>query len=153
MAAPPVQPVTGGPRRWRVGEQAPGFGDGKRDHAGVEGRGLARPGWCRGAGIGAAAQQGGSDGADGQGGHDQHGVPGDRGIEADLGLIEAETVLAEMEVLFRWSAQTGRADQPGQRQRLPFGHVTVVEGQLAGDLGGDLRSNPNQTLAQILATV
>jgi hypothetical protein len=45
-------------------------------------------------GIGAVAEQRGGDRADGQGGHDQHGVPGDRGVEPDLGLIEPEAALA-----------------------------------------------------------
>jgi hypothetical protein len=83
-----------------VSEQAPGFGDGERDHSGVGGRELVWEyrGGCLGAG--AAAQQGGGDGTDGQGGHDQHGVPGDRGVEADLGLVEPEAVLAELEIFF-----------------------------------------------------
>jgi hypothetical protein len=84
----------------RAGEQAPGFGDGERDHPRVDGRGLV--GEYRGGclGTGAAAQQGGGDGADGHGGHDQHGVPGDRVIQADLGLVEPEAVLAELEIFF-----------------------------------------------------
>jgi hypothetical protein len=82
-----------------MGEQAPGFWDGQRDHAGVGGPGLIRPGrrWCLGAG--AAAEQRGGDGADGQGCHDQHRVPGNRGVEADLGLVQPEAVLAELKVL------------------------------------------------------
>ena len=66
-------------------------------------------------GAGAAAQQGGGDGADGQGGHDQHGVPGDRGVEADLGLVEPEAVLAELEIFFSRPAQPGGADRPRRR--------------------------------------
>ena len=50
--------------------------------------------------AGAAAEQGGGDGADGQGGHDQDGVPGDCGIQADLGLVGPEPVLAELEIFF-----------------------------------------------------
>ncbi len=53
---------------------------------GLGGRGLVRERWGGCLGVGAAAEQGGGDGADGQAGHDQHGVPGDRGVEADLGL-------------------------------------------------------------------
>jgi hypothetical protein len=92
--------VPGAAGRGRVAEQAPGFGDGERDHPGVGGRGLVREyrGGCLGAG--AAAQQGGGDGADGQGGHDQDGVPGDRGVQADLGLVEPEAVLPELEIFF-----------------------------------------------------
>jgi hypothetical protein len=29
-------------------------------------------------------------------------VPGDRGVEADLGLVEPEAVLAELEAFFGW---------------------------------------------------
>jgi hypothetical protein len=54
-------------------------------------------------GVAAVPEQGGGDGAGRQGGHDQHGVAGDRGVEADLGLIEAETVLAELK-----SSSTGQ---------------------------------------------
>src|SRR4029450_10006959 len=99
VAAAPVQPVPGGPGRWWVGEQAPGFWDGERDHAGVGRRGLIWPHWRWCLSAGAVAQEGGGDGADGQGGHDQHGVPGDRGVEADLGLVQPEAALAELEVL------------------------------------------------------
>jgi hypothetical protein len=76
--------------------------------------------------------QGGGDGADGQGGHDQYGVPGDRGVEADLGLAEAEAVLAEFEIFFGRPAQPGGADRPRRRCRLAAGRVAVVKGQLAG---------------------
>jgi hypothetical protein len=64
--------------------------DGQRDHAGLGGRWLvgADRGWRLG--IGAVGQQRGGDGADGQGGHDQHGVAGDGGVEPGLALIEAE---------------------------------------------------------------
>jgi len=41
----------------------------------------------------------GGDDADGERGHDQHGVPGDRDMRPDLGLVEAEVVLAELEIL------------------------------------------------------
>ena len=85
------------------------------------GRWLVRPGWRQGPGVG-AAEQGGGDGADGQGSHDQHGVPGDRGVEADLGLVEAEAFLAELEALLRGPAEPGGADEPGQRQHLSQGH-------------------------------
>ena len=65
-------------------------------------------------GVGAAAEQGGGDGADGQGGHDQHGVPGDRVVEADLGLAEAEASLPGLEIFFSRPAAADCADQPGQ---------------------------------------
>ena len=40
--------------------------------------------------------------------------------------------VAELEVLFRRPAQPGCPDKPGPGQQLPFGHVAVAEGQLAG---------------------
>jgi hypothetical protein len=64
-------------------------------------------------GAGAAAEPGGGDGADGQGGRDQHGVPGDRGVGADLGLVEPGAVLSELGIFFGGPAQPGRADRPG----------------------------------------
>ena len=84
----------------RVGEKSPDLADGQRDESRVGGRRVARPGRRRGLGIGAVPELGGGDGADGQGGHDQHGVPGDRGVEADLRLVQAEEVLAGPELLF-----------------------------------------------------
>jgi hypothetical protein len=74
----------------------------------------------------------GGDGADGEGGHDQDGVPGDRGVETDLGLVEPEAVFAELEIFFDWPAQPGGADRPGRGGRLAFGQVAVAEGELAG---------------------
>jgi hypothetical protein len=70
-------------------EQACDLGEGQRDHPGV-GRRLARPGRCRGLGIAAVAEHGGGDGADRQGGYDQHEVTGDRGIQPCLALVQAE---------------------------------------------------------------
>jgi hypothetical protein len=116
----------------RLSEQAPGFRDGERDHPELGGRGLV---WQCGdgcGGAGAAAQQGGGDGADGQGRRDQHGMPGDGGVEADLRLVEPETVLSELEIFFGRPAQPGRADRPGRGRRLSFGQVAVAEGELAG---------------------
>ena len=115
-----------------MAEQAPGFRDGERDHPELGGRGLVRERWGGCLGVGAAAEQGGGDGADGQGGHDQHGVPGDRGVQADLGLVEPEAVLAELEIFFGRPAQPGCADRPGRGGRLAVGQVAVVKGQLAG---------------------
>ena len=94
VVAPPVQPVRGMDWQGGPGEQAGDLGDGQRDHAWVGGRWLVRPDWRWWPGIGAVFQQRGGNGAEGQGGHDQHGVPGDGGVEADLGLIEAEAVLS-----------------------------------------------------------
>ena len=51
-------------------------------------------------GIGAVAEQRGGDRADGQGGHDQHDVADDRGVEPGLALVEAEAVLSELEIFF-----------------------------------------------------
>src|SRR6266851_6299216 len=59
-------------------------------------------------------------------------MAGDRGVKADLGLVQPETVLAELEIFLYWPAQPGGADQPGQGEHLALGHVAVVEGQLTG---------------------
>jgi hypothetical protein len=132
-----------------VGEQATGFRDGERDHPELVWPGLVweRWGWCGGAG--AAAAQGGRDGTDGQGGHDQDGVPGDRGVEADLGLVEPETALPELEIFFGRPSQPGRADGPGRGGRLAFGQVAVVKGQLAsGQAAADQQVVPRRGGAQ-----
>jgi hypothetical protein len=76
-------------------------------------------------------------------------VPGDRGVQADLGLVEPEAGLAELEILFCWPAQPGRADQPGQRYRLAVGQVTEMKGQLTGlqvtaESAGDAGQRPWQ---------
>jgi hypothetical protein len=76
--------------------------------------------------IGPRADMGGGDGTDGQGRHDQHGVPGDRSAEADLGLVESEAVHAELEIFFSRPAQPGRADQPGRGNRPALGQVAVA---------------------------
>ena len=80
------------------GEQALDLRDGQRDHAGLGGRWLTGPDRGRCLGIGAVFDQRGGDGADGQCGHDQHDVAGDRGVEPGLALVEAEAVLAELEI-------------------------------------------------------
>ena len=93
---------------------------------GSGGGGCAGPDRGRCLGVGAVLDQGGGDGADGQGGHHQHGVACDRGVEPGLALVKAEAVLAERGgvnraarcqpglVLFRAvSRRTGRARFPG----------------------------------------
>src|SRR5271165_5463931 len=93
---------------------------------------LIRPDRGRCLGVGAVAQQRGGDGADGQGGHDEHGVAGDRGVEPSLALVEAEAVLAEFEIFFYWPSEPCGADQPGLGAQLAFGHEAVVKGQFPG---------------------
>jgi hypothetical protein len=62
--------------------------------------GACRPGpRAAGLGVGAVPQLGGGDGADREGGHDQHDVPQDRGVEAGLALVQAEAALPELEAL------------------------------------------------------
>ncbi len=82
------------------GEQALDLRHGQRDRARLGGRRLIGPDWGRCLGVGAVTQEGGGDGADGQGGHDEHGVAGDRGVQPGLALVEAEAVLAEFEIFF-----------------------------------------------------
>jgi hypothetical protein len=48
-------------------------------------------------------------------------VPGDRGVEADLGLIQPETALAELEIFLHRPAQPGGADQQGKAAGWPSG--------------------------------
>jgi hypothetical protein len=62
-------------------EQAADLQDGQRDHAWFGRRGLIRGDRGRGLGIGTVFQQGGGDRADRQGGHHQHGMAEDRGVE------------------------------------------------------------------------
>src|SRR5216683_1914054 len=91
----------------------------------------ATAGWRR-LGIGAVLEQGGGDGADRQGGHDQDGVPGDRGVEPDLGLVQPEVVLAELEVLLDGPPEPGGADQQAQAHGRALGDEAVVVRELAG---------------------
>ena len=104
VASSPVQPVPGEAWRRGPGEQAGGLGDGQRDHAGVGWGRLAGPDRERGLDAGAVPEQGGGDGADGQSGHDQHGVAGDRGVEADLDWSRPKQSL---EVVTHYGASTG----------------------------------------------
>ncbi len=103
MAASPFEPV-GGVAGWvwlaeGGGEQPLYFVDGERDQAGVAGRRLVWPGGQR-LGGGAVPELGGGDGADGEGGHDEHEVTADRGVEGCLALVQAELVLSELESFF-----------------------------------------------------
>ena len=81
------------------GEEPPDLRDGKRDQARVGGRRLVRADRSGRLGIGAVAEQRGGDGADCERCHDEHRVPGDRGIQPDLRLVQAEAVLPELEGL------------------------------------------------------
>jgi hypothetical protein len=85
-----------------------------------------------GLGIGAVSELGGGDGPDRQGGHDQHDVAQDRGVQPGLALIRAEAVLAGPEILFCGLSQPGGPDQTGLGQQLALEDVAVVKGQLAG---------------------
>jgi hypothetical protein len=104
VAAGPCVPVNNEPPGQgpggEGGEQPLDLGDGQRDHAGFRRWRLVGPDWGRRLGVGAVTQQRGGDGADGQRGHDQHGVAGDGGVEPGLALVEAEAVLAEGEIFF-----------------------------------------------------
>ena len=131
MAASPVRPVLGVAGWAGLQEGAASrrliSGTVSGIMPGVGGRRLIGPDrWWR-VGVGAVAQLGGGDGADGEGGHDEDGVAGDRVVEADLGLVEAEVVFAELEAFFDGPAQSRGADQPGLGHRLAFGDVAVME--------------------------
>jgi hypothetical protein len=103
VAASPLEPA-GGVAGWLWtaeggGEQALDLVDGERDQAGVRRRLVVRAGGRRCLGTGAFPELGGGDGADRESGHDQHGVPQDRGVEPGLALVEAEAALSELEAL------------------------------------------------------
>jgi hypothetical protein len=104
VAASPGEPsggVTSGFPEGESGcEQAFYLRGGERDHPRVGRRGLVRRQGRRGLGIGAVPELGGGDGADRQGGHDQHDVTLDRGVKPGLALIQAEAVLPEPEIFF-----------------------------------------------------
>ena len=93
------------------GEQACYLRNGQGDHPGLGRRQLVRRNGRRGLGTGVVARERSGDGADGQGGHDQDGVPEDRGVEADLALVEPEAVLAEREIFFRRPAKPHQPHQ------------------------------------------
>ena len=104
MAASPFEPA-GGVAGWvwlaeGGGEQPLHFVDGERDQAGVAGWRLVWPGGRRCLGAGAVPELGGGDGADSEGGHDEHEVAADRGVEPCLALVQAEVVLSEFESFF-----------------------------------------------------
>jgi hypothetical protein len=79
------------------GEQSLDLADGERDEAGVGGRDLVRPGGRRCLAIGGVPELCSRDGADGEGGHDEHEMAADRGVEPGLALVQAEVVLPELE--------------------------------------------------------
>jgi hypothetical protein len=101
--------------------------DSERDQPGVGGRPV---GWAGGRGClgaGAVPQLGGGDGADREGGHDQHGVPQDGGVEAGLALVQAEAALPELKAFLHRPSQPRCPAQPGLGRQLPSGHEAVME--------------------------
>lgn len=136
VASPPHDPVQMMIRRMVLAsdevEQSFDLGDGKCDQAGV-GRwfliGQGRQDWLWRLGF----PLGGGDGADREGGHRQHDVTQERGVEPDLGVVEPEVVLAELEILFHRPAQTRDPHQGHQRDRATGRDITVVICHLAAD--------------------
>jgi hypothetical protein len=93
--------------------------------------------------AGLVPQECGGDGADGLGGQDQDGVSQDCVVEPELGLIQAEAVLAELEFLFHWPPEPGGAVPPVMPGRLALGDLAVMEGQRAGpDMQADQQAVP-----------
>src|SRR5207302_10828640 len=117
VTAPPFEPAGGvAGRLWPAeggSEQPFHFVDAERDEAGVAGRRLVGPGGRRCLSAGAVPEPGGGDGADGQGGHDEHEMAADRGVEPGLALVQAEIVLPELESFLYWPPQPRCPDQPG----------------------------------------
>ena len=103
VAASPRQPVGGMAGWWgrcsraasrraisgTVSAIMPGSAGGGRPGRTGSGAGAPVPGLSRAAVIAQMAA-----------GHDQHGVPGDRGVEPDLGLVQPEAVLPASEFSF-----------------------------------------------------
>jgi hypothetical protein len=117
MAAAPFGPA-GGVAGWLGavegdGEQSPDLADGERDEARVGRRRGVRPRGRWRLGVSPVPELGGGDRADRQGGHDQHGVPEDRGVEPGLALVQAEAALSGLEAFLYWPPQPGCPDQPG----------------------------------------
>ena len=99
---------------------------------GIGGRRVVSAGQGRGLRTGGGVPGGGDNGADGEGSHGQDSVPQDRDLQADLGFVQAEVVLPELEALLP-RASAGSLRRPGRaRRRAGVGHVAVHERQLAG---------------------
>jgi hypothetical protein len=114
-----------------MGEQASGFGDGERDHAGVGG------GWSGYAGAGGwvSVWRRSRAAVTAQMARAAMTSTVCRAVAAysrDLRLAGPEAVLAEPGIFFGWPAQPCGADRPGRGCRLAFGQVTVAEGEIAG---------------------
>ena len=58
-----------------------------------------------------------ADGSDGQGGHHQHGVQGDGGVEPDLGFVQPEAVLAQPDSSSSRSIPADRSAPTGVQPR------------------------------------
>jgi len=103
VASSPFDPAGGVAGRFRpverCGEQPPDLADSERDQPGVSGRRVVWPGRRWRLCAGPVSEAGGCDRADRQGGHDQHDMAEDRGVEPGLALVQAEAALGELEAL------------------------------------------------------
>src|SRR3954454_3985052 len=106
--------IEGLPGAGQQGEQTFDLDHGEWDRRQVLGWWLARAGRCWRWSV-AGSGVGGGDRADRQGGHDQHDVSHDRRVEADLGGVEAELVLAELVVFLDGPAPSGHGNQHAER--------------------------------------
>ena len=102
-------------------EQAFDLGDGERNQPGFRRGWLVGPGWHRRRWSVAGGRCGGGGGADGECGHGQHGVAQQSGVATDLGLVEPEVILAELEVLLHWPAQQATATRTASVVARPGG--------------------------------
>ena len=130
MAASPFEPARGvAGRLWPAaggGQQPLHFVDGERDQAGVAGRRFVWPGGWRRLGAGAVPEVGGGDGADGEGGHDEHEVAEDRGVEPCLALVQAEVILGVGDRLRGFDRLPADAEITNPRHPLAGQRVPVV---------------------------
>ena len=93
--------------------QAFDLGDGQRDEPWVFGWLIVGAGrwWCEG--VGDRAQRGGGDRAGSQGDHRENEVAQQGGVEPDLAVVQAEVVLADLEVFLHRPPTPGDGDQHG----------------------------------------
>ena len=123
------EPLPG--KGYEVG-QSPDLGDAQRDQAGVVRRWFVRACRWRGGAVGGLTHLGGGDRAGCEGDDGQDDVAQQRGVEADLAVVEAELVLADLEILLHRPSAPGDRHECGQGRRPVAGHVAVEERHLSG---------------------
>jgi hypothetical protein len=115
-------------------EQALDLGHGQRDLAGIFGREAAGAERGRGPECHSGDVPGLRRWRRRQRRGDEHGVSGDRGVEAYLGLIVPKVVLSELKSFFDRPSQPGCGDQALKGDGLASGNVgALTRGQMTAD--------------------